>query len=175
MPARPALILASTSRYRRELLERLRLPFEVRAPEVDETPLPDERPAALADRLALAKALAVSSTHPDAIVIGSDQVADLDGQAIGKPGSHERAVAQLRAMSGRARDSTTSGSRMRTRESASAWQRQPMLRPANARCPPKGSQAPPSPASGAVPSRSSTTPRYSEPTSTVVSASSSSW
>lgn len=101
MPARPELILASTSRYRRELLERLRLPFEVRAPEVDETPLPGESPAALADRLALAKALAVANRHPNAIVIGSDQVADLDGEAIGKPGTHERAVAQLRAMSGR--------------------------------------------------------------------------
>ncbi len=100
MPTRPELILASTSRYRRELLERLRLPFEVRAPDVDETPLPGEMPAALADRLAFAKALAVAKGHPNAIVIGSDQVADLDGQAIGKPGTHERAVAQLRAMSG---------------------------------------------------------------------------
>ena len=101
MSTRPPLILGSTSRYRRELLERLRLPFEVHAPDVDETPLPGETPAALAQRLALAKAHAVSTTHPDAVVIGSDQVADLDGQPIGKPGTHERAVAQLRAMRGR--------------------------------------------------------------------------
>ena len=101
MSTRPPLILGSTSRYRRELLERLRLPFEVHAPDVDETPLPSETPAALAQRLALAKAHAVSITHPDAVVIGSDQVADLDGQPIGKPGTHERAVAQLRAMRGR--------------------------------------------------------------------------
>jgi len=101
MSTRPPLILASTSRYRRELLERLHLPFEVRAPEVDEAPRPGERPAALAQRLALAKAQAVSAAHPDAVVIGSDQVADLDGEPIGKPGTHERAVAQLRAMSGR--------------------------------------------------------------------------
>jgi septum formation protein len=101
MSIRPTLILASTSRYRRELLERLRLPFEVRAPEVDETPRPGEAPAALAQRLALAKAKAVSAQFPDAIVIGSDQVADLGGEAIGKPGTHERAVGQLRAMRGR--------------------------------------------------------------------------
>jgi len=103
MPAMPTprLILASTSRYRRELLERLRLPFEVVAPETDETPLPDETPAALALRLALAKARAVAALHPGAVVIGSDQVADLDGRAVGKPGNHERAVAQLRQMRGR--------------------------------------------------------------------------
>jgi len=100
MSTRPLLILASTSRYRRELLERLRLPFEVRAPDVDETPLDGEAPAALAQRLALAKARAVSAAYPEAIVIGSDQVADLDGEPIGKPGTHERAVAQLRAMRG---------------------------------------------------------------------------
>lgn len=96
-----ALILASTSRYRRELLQRLRLPFEVVAPEVDETPRPGETPATLAPRLALAKAHAVAALHPQAVVIGSDQVAELDGQPIGKPGTHERAVAQLRLMSGR--------------------------------------------------------------------------
>jgi septum formation protein len=101
MSTRPTLILGSTSRYRRELLERLRLPFEVRSPEVDETPRPGEAPAALAQRLALAKAQAVSAQFPDAVVIGSDQVADLDGEPIGKPGTHERAVAQLRAMRGR--------------------------------------------------------------------------
>ena len=101
MSTRPVLILGSTSVYRRELLSRLRLPFEVHAPDVDETPRPGEAPAALAQRLALAKAHAVSRLHPEAVVIGSDQVADLDGQPIGKPGTHERAVAQLRSMSGR--------------------------------------------------------------------------
>ncbi len=97
----PRLILASTSRYRRELLERLRLPFEILSPDVDETPRAGEGPAALAQRLALAKAHAVSALHPDAVVIGSDQVADLDGEPLGKPGTHERAVAQLQAMRGR--------------------------------------------------------------------------
>lgn len=101
MNLRPSLILGSSSRYRRELLERLRLPFEVLAPEVDEAPRAGELPAALAQRLALAKARAVSTAHPDAVVIGSDQVADLDGAPVGKPGTHERAVAQLRAMRGR--------------------------------------------------------------------------
>ena len=101
MPHRPALILASTSRYRRELLGRLRLPFSVQAPGVVETPLPGEAPAALAVRLALEKARAVAQLHPDAVVIGSDQAADLDGAVLGKPGTHERATAQLRAMSGR--------------------------------------------------------------------------
>jgi septum formation protein len=101
MSTRPTLILASTSRYRRELLERLHLPFEVHAPDVDETPQPGEAPAALARRLALAKAQVVSARFPEAIVIGSDQVADLDGAPVGKPGTHERAVAQLRAMRGR--------------------------------------------------------------------------
>ena len=97
----PPLILASTSRYRRELLERLRLPFEVVSPGVDESPQPAETPAALAQRLALAKARAVAQLHPGALVIGSDQVADLDGEPVGKPGTHDRAVAQLRAMRGR--------------------------------------------------------------------------
>jgi septum formation protein len=98
---RPPLILASTSRYRRELLSRLRLPFDVLSPQVDETPQPGEAPAALAVRLALAKAHAVAQGRPDAVVIGSDQVADLDGLPIGKPGTHERATAQLRQLSGR--------------------------------------------------------------------------
>ena len=96
----PQLILASTSRYRRELLERLRLPFDVMSPHVDETALAGELPASLAQRLALAKAHAVAQRHPNAVVIGSDQVADLAGEAIGKPGTHERAVAQLRRMRG---------------------------------------------------------------------------
>ena len=101
MTSRRPLILGSTSRYRRELLERLRLPFEVHSPGVDESPQPGEAPAALAARLALAKACAVSAAHPNAVVIGSDQVADLDGEPIGKPHTHERAVAQLRRMRGR--------------------------------------------------------------------------
>lgn len=95
------VILGSTSRYRRELLSRLRLPFEVQPPEVDETPRPGEAPAALAARLALSKAQAVAERFPEAVVIGSDQVADLDGEPLGKPGDHERATAQLRRMSGR--------------------------------------------------------------------------
>jgi septum formation protein len=94
------LVLGSTSRYRRELLERLRVPFTVAAPDVDETPLPGESPQILALRLALAKARAVAALYPDAVVIGSDQVADLAGQALGKPGEHDRAVAQLRQMRG---------------------------------------------------------------------------
>ena len=99
-PRRP-LILGSTSRYRRELLERLRLPFEVASADVDETPQAGEAPAALAARLALAKARAVAAAHPNAVVIGSDQVAELDGEPIGKPGTHERAVEQLQRMRGR--------------------------------------------------------------------------
>ena len=94
------LILASTSRYRHELLTRLAIPFEVVSPEVDETPLPGETPAALALRLALAKARAVAANFPLAVVIGSDQVADLGGLPLGKPGNHERAVAQLQRMRG---------------------------------------------------------------------------
>jgi septum formation protein len=97
----PPLILASTSRYRHELLSRLRLPFEVLAPEVDESALPGETPLQLAQRLALAKAVAIAAKRPEAVVIGSDQVAELDGQALGKPGTHERAVQQLRRMRSR--------------------------------------------------------------------------
>ena len=98
-PVRP-LVLGSTSPYRRELLERLRIPFVVSAPGVDETPHPGEAPQALARRLALAKARAVAALHPEAVVIGSDQVADLAGQPLGKPGEHARAVEQLRQMRG---------------------------------------------------------------------------
>ena len=94
------VVLGSTSRYRRELLSRLHLPFEVAAPAVDETPLPAEAPRELALRLALAKARAVAARHPEAVVIGSDQVADLAGQPLGKPGEHTRAVQQLRQMRG---------------------------------------------------------------------------
>jgi septum formation protein len=94
------LVLGSTSRYRRELLQRLNLPFEVAAPEVDETPHAHEAPQALAQRLAMAKARAVAQRFPQAVVIGSDQVADLNGQPLGKPLTHDRAVQQLRQMSG---------------------------------------------------------------------------
>ena len=99
MANRP-LILGSTSPYRRELLQRLQIPFDVAAPDADETPLPDETPRALAERLARAKAHAVANAFPGAVVIGSDQVADLNGLPLGKPGSHERAVIQLRQMRG---------------------------------------------------------------------------
>ena len=99
-PKNPALILASTSAYRKELLERLRIPFEVVSPQVDETPLTGESTLELAMRLAKAKAAAVSKEHPNAWVIGSDQVADLCGAAIGKPGNFERALAQLQLMRG---------------------------------------------------------------------------
>jgi septum formation protein len=95
------LILASSSPYRRELLERLRLPFTVRVPGIDETPLGGELPAATALRLAEAKARAVAAEVPGAWVIGSDQVATLDGRQIGKPGTHAAALAQLQAMRGR--------------------------------------------------------------------------
>lgn len=94
----PRLILASTSAYRRELLERLRIPFSVMAPEVDETPMAGEQPQQLACRLAMAKARAVAAQHPGAVVIGSDQVADLKGIALGKPLVHTAAVEQLRRM-----------------------------------------------------------------------------
>jgi septum formation protein len=99
-PAPRPLILGSTSVYRRALLERLRIPFTVVAPDVDETPLPGEAPAALAQRLAMAKASAVAAIHPSSVVIGSDQVADLHGDPLGKPGDHARAVAQLQKMRG---------------------------------------------------------------------------
>ena len=100
LPKVRTLILGSTSPYRRELLERLRLPFEVQRPEVDETPLDGETPVALAQRLAMAKAQAVAQRFPQAIVIGSDQVADLNGEPLGKPGNHPNAVAQLQRMRG---------------------------------------------------------------------------
>ena len=103
MPDRPApLILASTSRYRRMLLERLHIPFAVRSPGTDEALVPGERPNEAALRLALAKAQAVAASEPTAVVIGSDQTATLDGIAtIGKPGNLESARAQLRAAAGR--------------------------------------------------------------------------
>jgi septum formation protein len=95
------LILGSTSVYRRELLSRLRIPFSVESPDIDEAALPGETTAILAQRLALAKAQAVAARFPEAIVIGSDQVADLEGTALGKPGVHARAALQLRQMSGK--------------------------------------------------------------------------
>ena len=97
MSARP-LILGSSSRYRRELLQRLGLPFQSVAPKIDETPGTNESPAATALRLALAKAQAVAAAHPRALIIASDQVADLEGKPLGKPGSHENAVRQLQAL-----------------------------------------------------------------------------
>jgi len=100
-PLTRPLILGSTSVYRRELLQRLRLPFDVVSPSVDETPLPGEAPQALAVRLALAKAHAVADKLPQALVIGSDQVADLEGEPLGKPGNHANAVLQLQRMRGR--------------------------------------------------------------------------
>jgi septum formation protein len=99
-PPSRTLILGSTSRYRRELLQRLRIPFDVAAPQVDETPASGEAPRDLALRLALAKARVVASRVPDAVVIGSDQVADLHGEPLGKPGDHARATEQLRRMRG---------------------------------------------------------------------------
>src|SRR5262245_60764619 len=97
----PPLILASTSRYRRTLLERLGIPFTAVAPAVDETALPGERPRDTALRLAEAKARSVAAAHPAALIIGSDQVADCEGRAIGKPGEHQAAIAMLTALSGR--------------------------------------------------------------------------
>ena len=99
-PRQRPLVLASTSRYRRELLQRLGLDFTVQAPEVDETPAAGEAPRALALRLALAKAQAVAALQPEAVVIGSDQVADLRGEPLGKPGTHARAILQLQRMRG---------------------------------------------------------------------------
>lgn len=95
------LVLASTSPYRRELLQRLQLPFETTAPEVDETAHADEAPVTTAIRLAEAKARAVAERHPNALIIGSDQVAAQGSQRFGKPGTRANAAAQLRAMSGR--------------------------------------------------------------------------
>lgn len=97
----PRLILASSSKYRQELLSRLHLPFEAMTPDIDESALPGEAPEATALRLARSKAAAVAALAPGALVIGSDQVATLDGQQIGKPGSHEKALQQLRLMRGR--------------------------------------------------------------------------
>ncbi|MEK7435675.1 MAG: Maf family nucleotide pyrophosphatase [Pseudomonadota bacterium] len=101
MQSTPQIVLASTSKYRRELLARLGLPFEVAAPLVDETALPNEAPEDSARRLAEAKARAVADRFPQAIVIGSDQVAILEGSVLGKPGNHANALRQLKAMRGK--------------------------------------------------------------------------
>jgi len=95
------LILASSSPYRRALLARLKIPFESISPEVDESARPQETPAVLVERLSIEKARKIAADHPDALVIGSDQVAVYNGNVVGKPHSHERAVAQLREASGR--------------------------------------------------------------------------
>lgn len=97
----PRLILASSSKYRKELLSRLRIPFEVLVPNIDETPHPGETPDQTAMRLAREKSFAILAQAPGALVIGSDQVATLDGKQIGKPGSHENALKQLQTMRGR--------------------------------------------------------------------------
>ena len=96
------LVLASTSPFRRELLTRLGVPFEVASPDIDETPLAGEKPDDTAQRLSVLKAQAVAQKFPDALIIGSDQVALLDGEQLGKPGTHDKAVEQLRKMRGRA-------------------------------------------------------------------------
>ena len=101
MQPMPQIVLASTSKYRRELLVRLGLPFEVASPQVDETALPNEAPQDTARRLAEAKARAVAARFPQALVIGSDQVAVLDDIPLGKPGNHATALRQLRAMRGK--------------------------------------------------------------------------
>jgi MAF protein len=95
------LVLASTSPYRQALLERLQLPFITHAPNIDETPLPNETPEALVKRLSYEKAKAVAAYHPQAVIIGSDQVATLEGNIIGKPNNHENAKLQLRQSSGK--------------------------------------------------------------------------
>ena len=95
------IVLASTSPYRKQLMKRLQIVFSCQPPAVDEYPLPDEQPAAMAQRLARAKAQCLVESHPDSIIIGSDQVASIDGYIMGKPGDHRAATAQLRASSGR--------------------------------------------------------------------------
>jgi septum formation protein len=95
------LVLASTSRYRRELLERLGLAFETASPRFDETPLPKEGTATTALRLSVGKAQSLASSFSDALIIGADQVASIDGLRLGKPGGHDNAVRQLRLLSGK--------------------------------------------------------------------------
>lgn len=97
----PHLVLASTSPFRKALLEKLGVPFDVDAPDVDESPLDNETPAQLVERLACAKAVKVAARYPDALVIGSDQVAVIEGQILGKPGDHAKALRQLQQASGK--------------------------------------------------------------------------
>lgn len=97
----PRLVLASTSPFRKAILEKLNLPFEVNAPQVDESPRANEAPQQLVERLACAKAVKVAEAYPDALVIGSDQVAVIGGHILGKPGNHEKAVKQLQQASGK--------------------------------------------------------------------------
>jgi septum formation protein len=101
MPSYRRLVLGSTSRYRRELLERLQIPFEAASPQFDETPLPGEAPAATAERLAIGKARSLAARFADALIIGADQVASTDGVRLGKPGDHATAVKQLRMLNGK--------------------------------------------------------------------------
>lgn len=101
MTDQPDLILGSTSIYRRELLERLKIPFRVEAPDVDETPLDNETPQQLVERLSIEKARSVASSNPGSLVIGSDQVAVHDGNIVGKPHTHEKAMQQLRQANGK--------------------------------------------------------------------------
>jgi septum formation protein len=110
------LVLASTSRYRRELLERLGLTFETAAPELDEAPLAGEDAAATALRLSVGKAQSVAPAFPDALIIGADQVASSEGKRLGKPGNHENAVRQLRSLSGKTADFNTAVSLLDPRE-----------------------------------------------------------
>ncbi len=110
------LVLASTSRYRRELLQRLGLPFEAASPHFDETPVPGEGTAATALRLSKGKAESLVRTFPDALIIGADQVASSEGRRLGKPGDHENAVRQLRALSGKSAQFDTAVSLLDARE-----------------------------------------------------------
>ena len=110
------LVLASTSRYRRELLERLGLAFETASPQFDEAPLSGETSSATALRLSVGKAESLIATFPDALIIGADQVASSEGRTLGKPGNHENAVQQLRALSGKAAQFDTAVTLLDTRE-----------------------------------------------------------
>ncbi len=101
MTSQPDLILGSTSIYRRELLERLKIPFRVEAPDIDETPLDNETPQQLVERLSIEKARSVASNNPGSLVIGSDQVAVHDGKIVGKPHTHDKAMQQLRQANGK--------------------------------------------------------------------------
>jgi septum formation protein len=116
MPPPRQLVLASTSRYRRELLQRLGLPFEARAPQCDETPLAEEAPAATALRLSVLKAKSLAREFPEALIIGSDQVASCGALRLGKPGNHENAVRQLRSLSGQAAQFDTAVSLLDSRD-----------------------------------------------------------